>query len=119
MKMLQKSIAAAQNGARLPVVTAFTCLAGQFGFPGQESLSEQLLLNGGGGAAAIWAPSGLSEHAMARVLGESFYVEAFDSSSRRLGDTVLRAQRRYASRMGDRYLLDIYNLVGDPATIVK
>jgi len=30
------------NGERLPVLTAQTCLAGQFGFPGVDAIGEQL-----------------------------------------------------------------------------
>lgn len=43
----------------------------------------------------------------------------FGTGPRRVGDTVGQAQRAYAGDVADRYLLDIYNLVGDPATIVK
>jgi hypothetical protein len=112
-------VATLHNGVRLPVVTAFTCLAGQFGFPGQESVSEALLVSADGGAAAVWAPSGLSEHARARLLGEAFYHEAFAAGRRRLGDSILGAQRRFALNGSDHYLLDIYNLIGDPATMPK
>ena len=73
----------------------------------------------GGGAVAVWAPSGLSEHDQARILGEAFYGNAFGSAHRSVGETIARAQRRFARNREDRYLLDIYNLIGDPATNVK
>ncbi len=107
------------NQDRLPVLTAFTCLVGQFGFPGQESLGESLVIAPGGGAVAVWAPSGLSLNPLARHLGEGFYRATFDDGELVLGEAILQAQARYALAGRDRYLLDIYNLIGDPATIMK
>lgn len=112
-------VANLHNGVRLPVITAFTCLSGQFGFPGFQSVSESLLVTGDGGAASVWAPSGLSDHALARVLGEAFYRGAFDEAQPRVGDNIRKAQQGYVEGAEDRYLLDIYNLIGDPATPVK
>ena len=107
------------NGARLPVITAQTCLAGQFGFPGVDGIGELLLLRPDRGAIAVWSASGLSINDQARLLGEDFYRGAFENGERVIGDTILEAQRRYADDEGDDYLLDIYNLIGDPATIMK
>lgn len=78
-------------------------------------VGELLMVTPDGGAAAVWVPSGLSEHDQARILGEAFYGSARQS----VGETIAGAQRRFARNRKDRYLLDIYNLIGDPATIVK
>ena len=107
------------NGARLPVVTAQTCLAGQFGFPGVDGIGEALLLRPDRGAAAVWAPSGLSINDQARILGDGFYGSALDDGEGVIGDAIGNAQRRYIEIGGDAYLLDIYNLIGDPAMIMK
>ncbi len=107
------------NGQRLPVITAFTCLVGQFGFPGQESLGEVLMVEKDAGAVAVWAPSGLSLHDFARNLGEGFYSATFGDGELIIGEAVLKAQAAYATSGADRYLLDIYNLIGDPATVMK
>ncbi len=107
------------NQDRLPVLTAFTCLIGQFGFPGQESLGETMVIAPGGGAIATWAPSGLSLNPLARRLSEGFYRATFDNGELVLGEAILQAQAHYARAGRDRYLLDIYNLLGDPATIMK
>ncbi len=107
------------NGERLPVVTAFTCLAGQFGFPGQESIAETLVITSNGGAAAMWSPSGLSLNNRARLLGEGFYASTFGQGELVIGEAILQAQAHYARDGVDKYLLDVYNLIGDPATIMK
>ncbi len=113
-------VASLTNAGRLPVVTAFSCLVGQFGFPGQESLSELLLVDPEDGAAAVWSPSGLSRNDRARILAEGFYGATFDGAGELvIGESILRAQRGYAADDVDRYLLDIYNLIGDPATLMK
>ncbi|MDX1431229.1 MAG: C25 family cysteine peptidase [Gammaproteobacteria bacterium] len=107
------------NGERLAVVTAFTCLVGQFGFPGQEALGEALVIAPQGGAAAVWSSSGLSLNHRAARLGRGFYESTFTDGELVLGEIILAAQTRYAREGVDKYLLDVYNLIGDPATIVK
>ena len=107
------------NAERLPVVTAYTCLAGQFGFPGQDSVAEALVLKPDGGAIAVWSPTGLSINNRARVLGEGFYRATFCDGERVIGETILKAQKRYAEDGAAKYMLDIYNLIGDPATVMK
>ena len=105
-----------QNGERLPIVTAFTCLAGQFGFPGEESVGEALLTSPQAGAAAIWSASGLSRNHRVRELARGFYAAIFENGATILGDALRETQSAYARAGEDRYILDIYNLLGDPAT---
>jgi len=107
------------NGERLPVVTAFTCLVGQFGNPGMDSVAELLLVAPDRGAAAVFSPSGLSRNRFAQPLGEAFYRATYHAGERVIGEAILRAQARYAERGVERHLLDIYNLLGDPATVMK
>ena len=54
-----------------------TCLAGDFAFPGYPGLAETLVRRGTGGAAAAWAPTGLSVNDHAVRLAERFYTAAF------------------------------------------
>ena len=103
------------NGYRLPVVTAMTCVAGQFAIPGYDSLSELLVLHEGGGAIATWAPTGLSQNDLAVILDEGFFRTAFEDGENILGDVVLKALVDYAVIGKPVYMLDIYNLLGDPA----
>ena len=112
------------NGARLPVVTALTCLAAQFGLPGEESIGERLMIAEDRGAAAVWGPSGLSYNHRARRLGECFYGATFPEDPNApgellIGEVILKAQQCYAADGVDIYLLDTYNLLGDPLTVIK
>ena len=107
------------NADRLPVFTGMTCLAGYFGFVNMESLGEALVLKSDGGAIAVWAPSGLSLNHRSKLLDEGFYLATFDDGELVIGEAILKAQQHYAEDGKNRYILDIYNLLGDPATIMK
>jgi len=103
------------NGERLPVITAMTCTINRFEVPGFPALGELLAKSGTGGAAAVWAPSGLSTHGDARLLAERFYHATDD----RLGDRVRRAIADYRTSGGDLDLPRIYDLLGDPGLRLK
>ena len=99
------------NGERLPVVTAMTCTINRFEVPGIPALGELLVKSGGGGAAAVWGPTGLSPNGEAKLLAERFY----HASDARLGDRVLRAITEFRALGGSPDLPRIYDLMGDPA----
>jgi hypothetical protein len=103
------------NGDKLPVMTAMTCVAGRFAIPGIDSLGELLVLRQGGGAIAAWAPTGLSLNELALILDKEFFCAVFEDEEKILGEMVLRALEDYAWAGKPRFMLDIYNLMGDPA----
>lgn len=108
-------VPALENGHRLPVLVAMTCVAGQYNVPGHDCLAEELVRRADGGAVAAWVPSGLSIHADAVRLNRRF-MRALDATpGRRLGDLVLEAMQGHvmADRPGSPPW--IYNLIGDPA----
>lgn len=108
-------VPALQSTGRLPVVSAFTCMAGEYSFPGYDSLSEALLLDGTAGALAVWAPSGMSYNSLAKTLNAGYFQGAFSGRSALLGDAVLRGYQEYSASGGPFFMMDIYNLLGDPA----
>ncbi|MDY6990740.1 MAG: C25 family cysteine peptidase, partial [Thermodesulfobacteriota bacterium] len=103
------------NGDKLSVVAAFTCMVGQFSIPGYDALAEELVLKDGGGAVAVWAPTGLSDNYWARILDEEFFRAAFEEGEKIVGASMLRAMEAYYSRGGTASMLDVYTLLGDPA----
>ncbi|HVR98821.1 MAG TPA: C25 family cysteine peptidase [Thermoanaerobaculia bacterium] len=103
------------NGDRLPVLTAMTCAVNRFAVPGVPPLGEMLVRNPNGGAAAVWGPSGLSFHGEAVLLAERFYHQTANPGTARLGDMILRSLMEFQASGGDASMLDIYNLLGDPA----
>jgi uncharacterized repeat protein (TIGR01451 family)/fimbrial isopeptide formation D2 family protein len=117
--MRSSDVQALTNGERLPIGVFMTCVVGQFAIPGYDSLSEMLVLKNTGGAAAVWAPSGLSENAEAKILNSEFFRALFSKESKRIGDIIVKASRAYARYGRVPFMRDIYNLLGDPALQVK
>ena len=108
------------NGNRLPVLTFLTCAAGNFSIPGYDSLSELLVLKRGGGAVAVWSPTGAPTNTLSRVLGEGFFRSAFlGEGKKRLGDAVRDAMKAYAMQGYNPNILALYNILGDPALNLK
>jgi hypothetical protein len=103
------------NRDHLPVLTALTCTVNRFGVPGVPPLGEVLVKSPNGGAAAVWAPSGLSIHGEAGLLAERFYRRLSNPSPDRLGDLIIQSLQEFKSLGGDFSMLEIYNLLGDPA----
>ena len=102
-------VGALANGNRLPVVTAFTCLAGRFEVPGMQCLGKAFVVKSAGGGIAFWGPSALSENNPAKALAVEFFRQVFGRQEAVLGDAVLKA-----SAAGPQTAL-IYQLLGDPA----
>lgn len=104
------------NGPRLPIFTAFTCEVGDGTYPGTNSLTEMLLWRQGGGAVAAFVPNALSEDHRAHALNLTLMKALTGSrSSATLGEAAVAALREFANKGGQRYILDIYQVVGDPA----
>jgi len=105
------NVPALGNGERLPIVTGLSCTINRYEIPGFSSLGEALVAEETGGAAAVWAPSGLSIDAEAQILGEEFARATGD----RVGDRVRQALEGYRARGRESYIPWIYNYLGDPA----
>jgi hypothetical protein len=108
-----------KNSERLPVLTAMTCSVGRFELPGYSTLAEELQRKADGGTVAVWAPSGLSDNAEARILATGFFRAVFQHRLNNLGEVVLRALNDYAAQGGRKEMLQIYQLFGDPALRLK
>jgi hypothetical protein len=107
------------NNQVLPVITALTCTISRFEIPGFVSLGESLVTRSGGGAIAVWAPSGLATAQDAETLQALVFERAFSAPNRRLGDLLRDATRAYHDSGAGPELIEIYQLLGDPALQVK
>ena len=107
------------NAPRLPVMTALTCLISQFAYPAVSSLGEELVLQRDGGTAALFGPTWLSYNGLAGELGRYLLPQLAQPDSGRLGDRLLRGLAAYAAAGGDRDMLRLYTLLGDPALKLK
>ena len=104
------------NGSRLPLFLGLTCYVGNGSISGFDSLTETLLWRQGGGIVAAMAPTGMSDNAQAHILNLSIVDALFGSgASPTLGEATNAALTNLARRGGQRYMLDIYQVFGDPA----
>jgi hypothetical protein len=102
-----------------PLVVALTCVLNRFGVPGFTSLGEALTNRAGAGAAAVWSSSGLSDNGNALSLARFFFAALSPDSAVRVGDAVSRAAGAYTMSGGLEETLAFYNLLGDPALLVR
>ena len=112
-------VASLTNAPRLPVVAMMTCTANRFDYPGYEYLGEALLNRTGGGAVAVWGPTGLSLNDPATELDKAFMAAWCQPGTVRLGDAIRQAAAAHAAQGGMRFDRDIYVLLGDPALKMK
>ena len=107
------------NGEKLPITTAMSCVVGRFEIPGYNCLSEAMVLKSDGGAIATWAPTGLCFNADSKILAEYFYSDFLVGGEESLGDVVLKALEAYKNSDRDPNVLYLYNLLGDPVLLVR
>jgi hypothetical protein len=105
--------------AQQPVLLTMNCLNGYFHFPFQNSLSEELVKAEGKGAIAAFSPSSMSVQWAANVYHEALVAELASGRHARLGDAILAAQAGYADTGARPELLSIYQLLGDPALVIR
>jgi hypothetical protein len=108
-----------QNNSNLPIMILVTCAAGRFDIPGYVCLSEALLLKDNGGIVAALAPSGAAFNSQSSRLIEEFYKAVFHAKEKDLGTAWLKAAKNFILQAGKTYMLNIYNLLGDPAVKFK
>ncbi len=100
---------------RKPVVTAFTCMINRFGVPGFTSLGEALVNQAHGGASAVFAPSGLSQHSSAMQLGDRLVQNTWQEQTPRLGDALRTSLSQFLGLGGSLEMARLSQLLGDPA----
>jgi hypothetical protein len=100
---------------RLPIVVAMTCLHSYFLNPSLDSLGEAMLATPAGGAAAVWASTGLTESEPQALMDLAFVQSWFAGTpSPRLGDLILAA----TAATDDPDVRATWVLLGDPTTRV-
>jgi hypothetical protein len=102
-----------------PVVASLTCSAGRFEIPGWASLGEALVMKEDGGAVAAWTPSGLSYNSQALILNQALVSSLYDENAEYLGEAIQSALETFSEEGQLRFMLSIYNLLGDPATRLR
>ncbi|MCI5123219.1 MAG: hypothetical protein D3925_01765 [Candidatus Electrothrix sp. AR5] len=99
------------------LMVSMACSSGSFGYPPMNSVGESAVLQPNGAAVGFFGATGLSRNYLSDIIAEGFYRSLLDSKGDRLGDVVVQAKQHYFNvKQGkERSVLDIYNLLGDPA----
>jgi hypothetical protein len=104
------------NSPRLPVVSAFTCLAGQYAMPGFDGLTEAMVKSSRGGAIAAWSSTASEQNSDSMILARHLFKGAFGPSRDVvLGEAVRAASVASAADGAPPSAVQTYNLLGDPA----
>jgi hypothetical protein len=108
------------NGEIRPVVFAITCLNGYFQDPVLDSLAESLMKAEGGGAAAVWASSGMCDSGPQAIMDQEMFRAIFAGGGSGGGALTLgEAVRRAKNSIQDSDVRLTYILFGDPTSRVR
>lgn len=100
------------NGERLPMVLSMTCYSAPFDNPTEDSIGERFLREPGKGAIAVFAASWRNSPSLD-------YSKAVISELLQPGATIGEAIVRAKRASNDRTLVEMYNLLGDPAVVLE
>lgn len=115
--LLTSSDAVALRNTHLPVFVMMTCLNGYFHDAEFDSLAEALIKAQHGGAAAVWASSGMTFPDQQEAFNREFYRLLFarnDSAKRGASVSLGEAARRAKLAASDTDIRRTWVLLGDP-----
>jgi len=100
------------NGDRLPMVLSMTCYSAPFDNPTEDSIGERFLREPGKGAVAVFAASW--RNTPTPEFSKSVIDELLVPGAT-IGEAIVAAKRKSK----DRVLVEMYNLLGDPALVLE
>ncbi|MEO7935129.1 MAG: C25 family cysteine peptidase [Dokdonella sp.] len=100
------------NSGRLPMVLSMTCYSAPFDNPTEDSIGERFLREADKGAIAVFAASW--RNAPSTKFSESLVNELLVPGAT-IGEGIVRAKKS----INDRTLVEMYNLLGDPAVVLE
>lgn len=105
-------VGALKNAERLPMVLSMTCYSAPFDNPTEDSIGEKFLREPGKGAVAVFAASWRNSPSPA--FSKSIISELLTPGAT-IGEAIVRGKKQSK----DRVLVEMYNLLGDPAVVLE
>ncbi|MET0225669.1 MAG: C25 family cysteine peptidase, partial [Dokdonella sp.] len=105
-------VSSLSNSERLPMILSMTCYSAPFDNPTEDSIGEKFLREPAKGAVAVFAASwrnSPSPDFSKSIIGELLKPGAT------IGESIVRAKKTTK----DRTLVEMYNLLGDPAVVLE
>ncbi len=113
-------VAELQNNSRLPLLIQMTCFTGSFQSSRFNTLDEQLVRQADGGAIAAWGATGLGVATGHSELADGAFNVLYGQENPTLGLAVMAGKAQLATNEpANLDLLNTFNLLGDPATVIK
>lgn len=100
------------NGNTLPMILSMTCYSAPFDNPTEDSIGERFLREADKGAIAVFAASW--RNAPSTKFSEGLVKELLVPGAT-IGEAIVRAK----NGIDDRTLVEMYNLLGDPAVVLE
>jgi hypothetical protein len=100
------------NGGRLPMVLSMTCYSAPFDNPTEDSIGERFLREADKGAIAVFAASW--RNSPSSQFSENLVKELLTPGAT-IGESIVRAKQT----INNRTLVEMYNLLGDPAVVLE
>lgn len=105
-------VGALKNSERLPMVLSMTCYSAPFDNPTEDSIGEKFLREPEKGAVAVFAASWRNSPSPA--FSKSLISELLTPGAT-IGEAIVRGKKQSK----DRVLVEMYNLLGDPAVVLE
>jgi hypothetical protein len=116
--LTSSDVAGLTNGVRAPLLVSMTCVVGRYSVPGFPCLGEELLRSVPGGAVAVVSPVGLSSRSLSGPLNAAL-ARRLGQGGGRLGEIWLDAALDFTTGDYDPLAFLIFNVLGDPALVIK
>ncbi len=107
------------NQNKYPIFLAMTCSEGYFIDPAVEAFGEVITRAGNKGAIASWSPTGQGVSSGHDYLNRGFFEAVFENGASFLGEAITSGLTRLWFSGSSLYLLEMYELFGDPALIIN
>lgn len=109
------------NEGKYPVFLAMTCREGYFIDPNpvNEAFGEVVTRTENKGAIASWSPTGDGVSSGHDYMNRGFFEAVFGDGADVLGEAVAKGLTRLWLSRSNLYLLETYELFGDPALIIN
>ena len=106
------NVADLKNAGKLPMILSMTCYSAPFDNPTEDSIGERFLREPDNGAVAVFAASwrNAPDVAFSKSLLKDLVTPGV-----RIGDAILKAKRDTQNRD----MIEMYNLLGDPAIALQ
>lgn len=105
-------VASLKNAERLPMILSMTCYSAPFDNPSEDSIGEKFLREPGKGAVAVFAASWRNSPSPAY---SKAVIKELLTPGATIGEAIVRAKKTSK----DRTLVEMYNLLGDPAVVLE